>query len=40
VISILTPLLNKAKPGKYRIVMEGLTPQGIPFKAEQFIIVE
>ena len=27
-------------PGRYRIVIEGLTPQGIPFKAEQFIIVE
>lgn len=27
-------------PGVYRIVIEGLTPQGIPIKAEQFIIVE
>lgn len=26
--------------GRYRIVIEGLTPQGIPIKAEQFITVE
>ncbi|MBX2940947.1 MAG: hypothetical protein KF860_01260 [Cyclobacteriaceae bacterium] len=31
---------TSALPGKYRIVIEGLTPQGIPIKAEQFIIVE